>query len=172
LNISFLNEAINEKNITAPNEVFNYVRMKLINNISKEGQKDGFDGTLLCINRTTNEVSYSSAFNSPILVSNNSMVELQSDRMPVGYGEKQDHFSLNRIEIKKGDTLYLYTDGYADQFGGPRGKKFMYKKLNEYIQAISAMPLQKQWELLGRNFEEWKGNLEQIDDVCIIGLKF
>ncbi|MFO0358518.1 MAG: GAF domain-containing protein [Sphingobacteriaceae bacterium] len=172
LNISFLNEAINEKNITAPNEVFNYVRMKLINNISKEGQKDGFDGTLLCINRTTNEVSYSSAFNSPILVSNNSLVELQSDRMPVGYGEKEDHFSLKRIEIKKGDTLYLYTDGYADQFGGPRGKKFMYKKLNEYIQAISAMPLQKQWELLGRNFEEWKGNLEQIDDVCIIGLKF
>jgi serine phosphatase RsbU (regulator of sigma subunit) len=100
------------------------------------------------------------------------LVELQSDRMPVGYGEKEDHFSLKRIEIKKGDTLYLYTDGYADQFGGPRGKKFMYKKLNEYIQAISAMPLQKQWELLGRNFEEWKGNLEQIDDVCIIGLKF
>ena len=172
LNISFLNEAINEKNIIAPNEVFNYVRSKLITNISKEGQKDGFDGTLLCINKTTGEVTYSSAFNSPILVSDKKLVELSSDRMPVGYGEKQDHFTLKNIKVAKGDIIYLLTDGYADQFGGPKGKKFMYKKLNEYIQSISIHPLPVQCELLGKNFEDWKGPLEQIDDVCIIGLKF
>jgi transcriptional regulator with GAF, ATPase, and Fis domain len=172
LNISYLNEAINEKNLTAPNEVFNFVRNKLITNISKEGQKDGFDGTLLCVNKTTGEVTYSSALNSPILVSEKTMIELKCDRMPVGYGERQEKFSLNTVNVKKGDRLYIYTDGYADQFGGPRGKKFMSKKLNEFIHSISGLSLSKQSELLVRIFEDWKGNLEQIDDVCIIGLKF
>ncbi len=172
LNISFLNEAINEKNLITPNDVFNYVRQKLITNISKEGQKDGFDGTLLCINKTTNEVTYSSAFNSPILVTNERLIELDSDRMPVGHGEREDKFSLKKIDVKKGDKLYLFTDGYADQFGGPRGKKFMYKKLNEFIYSVSGLALTKQAELFGKNFDDWKGNLEQIDDVCIIGLKF
>ncbi|MBK6520981.1 MAG: GAF domain-containing protein [Sphingobacteriaceae bacterium] len=172
LNISYLNEAINEKNLTSPDEVFNFVRKKLITNISKEGQKDGFDGTLLCVNKTTGEVNYSAALNSPILVSEKTMTELKCDRMPVGYGEKQDKFSLNTVNVKKGDRLYIYTDGYADQFGGPRGKKFMSKKLNEFIHSISGLSLGKQSELLVRIFEDWKGNLEQIDDVCIIGLKF
>ena len=117
-------------------------------------------------------MSYSSAFNAPVLISNEKLVELDSDRMPVGYGEKKNDFSLKKIAIKKGDKLYLFTDGYADQFGGPRGKKFMYKKLNEFIKSVSSMPLVKQAELFGKNFEDWKGNLEQIDDVCIIGLKF
>jgi len=172
LNISYLNEAINEKNLISPDEVFNFVRKKLITNISKEGQKDGFDGTLLCVNKTTGVVSYSSALNSPILISDKAMTELKCDRMPVGYGERQDKFSLNTVNVKKGDRLYIYTDGYADQFGGPRGKKFMSKKLNEFIQSISGLSLGKQSELLVRIFEDWKGNLEQIDDVCIIGLKF
>ncbi len=172
LNISYLNEAINEKNLSAPNEVFNFVRKKLITNISKDGQKDGFDGTLLCVNKTTGEVTYSAALNSPILISDKTMTELKSDRMPVGYGERQEKFSLNTVNVKKGDRLYIYTDGYADQFGGPRGKKFMSKKLNEFIQSISGLSLSKQSELLVRIFEDWKGNLEQIDDVCIIGLKF
>jgi len=172
LNISFLNEAINEKNITSPNEVFNYVRNKLITNISKEGQKDGFDGTLLCINKTTGDITYSAAYNPPILVSGNKLAELHSDRMPVGYGERQQEFSLNTVKIKKGDTLYLSTDGYADQFGGPKGKKFMFKKLNELILSISKLSLSEQSSILSETFEDWKGELEQIDDVCIIGLKF
>lgn len=172
LNISYLNEAINEKNISEPNEVFNFVRKKLTTNLGKGEQKDGFDGTLLCVNKTTGVVTYSAALNSPILISEKSMTELKCDRMPVGSGEKQEKFSLNTVNVKKGDRLYIYTDGYADQFGGPRGKKFMSKKLNEFIQSISGLSLSKQSELLFRIFEDWKGGLEQIDDVCIIGLKF
>jgi serine phosphatase RsbU (regulator of sigma subunit) len=172
LNISYLNEAINEKNITAPNEVLNFVRKKLTENLGKGEQKDGFDGTLLCVNKTTNEVTYAAALNSPILISDKTMTELKCDRMPVGSSEKKDKFSLNTVNVKKGDRLYIYTDGYADQFGGPRGKKFMSKKLNEFIQSISGLSLSKQSDLLVRIFEDWKGGLEQIDDVCIIGLKF
>ncbi len=171
LSISFLNEAISEKNITNPNEVFNYVRQKLIENISKEGQKDGFDGILLRLNKNTGEISYAAANNKPILISDNKLIELQGDRMPVGYGEKRDDFSLHHITPKKGDILYLLTDGYADQFGGPKGKKLMYKKLQEFLLNIASQPLEQQTNALEENFESWKGNLEQVDDVCVIGLK-
>ena len=126
----------------------------------------------MCYNEQTKKVTYSAAHNSPVIIRNSEVISCPCDKMPVGQAENLTPFQLFDLDLHENDTLYLYTDGYADQFGGPKGKKFMYKKLNEYIQAISAMPLQKQWELLGRNFEEWKGNLEQIDDVCIIGLKF
>jgi len=171
LSISFLNEAIGEKNILKPNEIFNYVRQKLIHAISKEGQKDGFDGVLLCLNQDTKEITYSAANNRPVVISNNELKELESDRMPVGYGEKKEEFKLHSIKLEKNDTLYLFTDGYADQFGGPKGKKLMYKKLHEFLLNISSQSFESQTEALGSNFESWKGNLEQVDDVCVIGLR-
>jgi serine phosphatase RsbU (regulator of sigma subunit) len=92
--------------------------------------------------------------------------------MPVGKGERLEPFKLNEIQIQKGDTLYLYTDGYADQFGGPKGKKYKYKQLNEQLLAVSSLQLADQSKALIQNFENWKGNLEQVDDVCLIGIRF
>lgn len=172
LNIGFLNEAINEKDILEPNEVFNHVRKRLISSISKEGQKDGFDGILLRINQKTKEITYAAAHNAPILISSNVIIELEKDKMPVGKGERDENFTLHSIKMKAGDTLYLYTDGYADQFGGPRGKKFKYKPLNELLLSINSKSLKEQSEILQQTFNEWKGNLEQVDDVCVIGVKF
>lgn len=171
LSISFLNEAIGEKNILKPNEVFDYVRCKLIENISKEGQKDGFDGILLCLNKSTGELTYSAANNKPVIVTSGGISELTSDRMPVGYGERKENFTLHQLHLKKNDTLYLFTDGYADQFGGPKGKKMMYKRLYEQLQNVAAKPLEKQSEYLNEMFEAWRGKLEQVDDVCVIGLR-
>lgn len=180
LNIGFLTEAINEKGLEAPNEVLEFVRQRLIDNISKEGQKDGFDGILLCIEQNVTlsvveglsaKITYAAANNAPILISNGEMMDLECDRMPVGKGERTNKFQLFTIDYKHGDTLYLYTDGYADQFGGPRGKKFMYKKLNQYLQEISSQPLAEQKEKLKGEFDSWKGDLEQVDDVCIIGVR-
>jgi serine phosphatase RsbU (regulator of sigma subunit) len=171
LNISFLNEAIGEKGIEEPHEVLDFVRQRLIDNISKEGQRDGFDGILVCIDKDTKAITYAAANNAPIYISNNKITELPADRMPVGKGERDEKFSLHTVNYLKGDTLYLYTDGYADQFGGPKGKKFMYKKLNEKLLTISSEPLEKQSEILSSDFQKWKGDLEQIDDVCVIGIK-
>jgi serine phosphatase RsbU (regulator of sigma subunit) len=171
LSISYLNEAIGEKNITQPNEVFDYVRLKLIENISKEGQKDGFDGILLCLNKTTGELTYTAANNKPVIVTQDGTFELASDRMPVGLGERKDNFTLHRIKLKKNDTLYLFTDGYADQFGGPKGKKMMYKRLYDQFKEIASKPLATQAEHLNEVFEAWRGKLEQVDDVCIVGLR-
>ncbi len=171
LNISFLNEAINQKQIETPNEIFNHVRKRLIKNISKEGHKDGMDGILLCIDTKKKKYSYSAAHNKPIVVSKGAIVEYAADKMPIGIGIREDEFSNRDLPLKKGDVLYLYTDGYADQFGGPKGKKFKYKNLNELLLQNSHLPMAEQKEIVSKTFDDWKGSLEQIDDVCIIGIR-
>jgi serine phosphatase RsbU (regulator of sigma subunit) len=171
LNIGFLSEAINEKNIVKPNEILNYVRKRLIESIGVDGQNDGMDAILVCIDKIENSISYAAANNDPILISYNKLIELPKDKMPVGKGEKADSFTLHTIEYKKGDALYLYTDGFADQFGGPKGKKYKYKQLNELLVKNYNLPISKQMEILDKNFSDWKGDLEQVDDVCVIGIR-
>ncbi len=171
LNMGFLSEAIKEKNIENPNEIFNFVRARLESTISNEGQKDGMDGILICLDKKTGELTYSAANNEPILISDNRIIELPKDKMPVGKGEKKESFTLHTISLKPNDFLYLYTDGFADQFGGPKGKKFKYKQLNDLLLEINKEPINKQSEILNSYFENWKGDLEQVDDVCIIGIK-
>ncbi len=174
LNIGYMSEAIKEKNITEPHNVFNYVRERLINSISKEEQKDGMDGILLCIEAGPNNnkvITYAAANNTPIQIRNNKIIDLPKDRMPVGKGEKTSAFTLYTIDAKLGDTLYLYTDGFADQFGGSNGKKFKSKKLNELLISINQQPLGQQSLILNSTFQNWKGNLEQVDDVCVVGIR-
>lgn len=171
LNMGFLSEAIKEKGIEKPNEVFNYVRERLISTISDDGQKDGMDGILICITENSSLVEYAAANNEPILARDNIFTELSKDKMPVGKGEKTDKFSLHTVELKQGDTLYLYTDGFADQFGGPKGKKFKYKQLNELLLSVNNLSLKLQKETLETSFKNWKGSLEQVDDVLIIGIQ-
>lgn len=172
LNIGYLSEAINEKDIRLPHEVLNHVRQRLICTISKDGQKDGFDGVLFCLDTEQHKITYAAANNRPVLIRNNTLMPLEFDRMPVGVSEKTESFQLYSIDVQKGDILYLYTDGYADQFGGPKGKKFKYKSLNELLIQNSHKTLTEQHKALQENFMKWKGDLEQVDDVCVIGVKF
>ncbi|MDZ4663845.1 MAG: tetratricopeptide repeat protein [Bacteroidota bacterium] len=171
LNIGFLSEAINEKNIERPNEVLNFVRKRLIDNISKEGQRDGFDGILVCIDGSgsSTKISYAAANNQMVIIQNNTLLELPYDRMPVGIGENLESFKLYTLNSNNGDRIYLYTDGYADQFGGEKGKKYKYKQLNDHLLSIHQLVFNEQATLLQSRFNEWKGRLEQVDDVCIIG---
>lgn len=171
LSIGFLSEAIKEKNIKEPNKVFDYVRKRLIESITNESQKDGFDGILVRFDRKSNEISYAASNNRPIQIFNNQIQQLNCDKMPVGKGERTDAFSLHTIQATKGDVIYLYTDGFADQFGGPKGKKYKYKPLNDLLLSIHQKEMSSQKEILNTAFENWKGNLEQVDDVCIVGIK-
>ncbi len=182
LNMAYLSEAINERGITAPNKIFDYVRERLINTISKNDQKDGFDGVLIRFDKkmefedkqllkTEFSLSYAAAYNSPILIRDNKLTELESDKMPVGYGERTNKFTNYTLEINKGDIIYIYTDGYADQFGGPRGKKFKYKQLNDLLLSINNSPLDEQLKTIKQTFNDWKGNIEQVDDVCMVAIK-
>ena len=176
LNISFLNEAVNEKNIVEPHEILDHVRKRLIENM--DGGQDGMDCILIKIETQTSNIqhpissiTYAAANNSPTIIKNGKLISLDTDKMPVGKGEKTTPFTLRTIELEKGDSLYLYTDGYADQFGGPKGKKFKYKQLNELLVSVSNLPATEQSELLNQRFEDWKGNLEQVDDMLVIGIK-
>jgi serine phosphatase RsbU (regulator of sigma subunit) len=171
LNISFLNEAINQKKIEEPNKVLDYVRQRLIKNISRDGGQDGMDATLLCVDIETKEITYASANNAPIIIRDGNVIECEADKMPVGIGVRDVPFTLFKIESLKNDTILLYTDGFADQFGGPKGKKFKYKQLKEILVQNNHLPLDKQKEKLVEVFENWKGDLEQVDDVCVIGIK-
>lgn len=173
LSINFLNEAINEKGMTSPGDILNHVREQLIKKL--DGGRDGMDAFLLRIpvgKKGDMGIEYAAANNTAMLIRNEQTTEFLKDSMPVGLGERNDAFKTHTFEIKTGDSLYIYTDGFADQFGGPKGKKLKYKQLDESIVVHSVEPLYHQKENLAKLFENWRGNLEQVDDVCVVGVRF
>ena len=171
LNISFLNEAVKERNILLPNEICGYVRNKLIENISQDGGQDGMDGVLVSLDKEKKKLSFAAAHNAPILVRKGMVIEFAADKMPIGKGERTENFKQQIIYIEAGDLFYLYTDGYTDQFGGPKGKKFKYKQMKALLQSICNQPLSEQKKILDDIINNWKGDLEQTDDILIIGFK-
>ena len=169
LNITFLNEAVIEKNIKEPNLVLEHVRKRLIENM--EGGQDGMDAILICLDTKNNTYTFSAANNSPLIIKNGIPLSLNADKMPVGKGISSEPFTLFTIDLKEGDLVYLYTDGYADQFGGPKGKKFKYKQLEEKLSLVCEMPFEEQRRIMQHTILDWKGDFEQVDDICLIGLK-
>jgi serine phosphatase RsbU (regulator of sigma subunit) len=142
----------------------------LIESISNEHQQDGMDATLIKI--TTNKLEYASANNKAVVIRNNELIELSCDKMPIGKSPKEDQsFSSFSFDLLKGDCIYLFTDGFADQFGGENGKKFKYKQLHSALIENSTKPLASQKDILNTIFEKWKGNLEQVDDMLLIGIR-
>jgi serine phosphatase RsbU (regulator of sigma subunit) len=99
------------------------------------------------------------------------LIEIKADKQPIGKTDNPKPFTTHEIELKPGMQFYLFTDGFADQFGGPKGKKFKYKQLEELLVSLSNSSMQEQKEALLSNFSQWKGDLEQVDDVCVIGVK-
>lgn len=180
LNITYLNEAINEKKIAEPGKILDYVREKLIKNVSQDGAKDGMDATLLKfeVGSSISKVTYAAAHNCPFLVRNGELIEMPFDKMPVGMDEYKHPFTTHHLPAKKGDLIYLGTDGYADQFGGEKfgvkkagGKKFKKSNLKKLLVEIANSKLETQNSKLQTAFTDWKGDLEQVDDVCIIGIR-
>jgi len=176
LNISKLNQIVSEKNITRPDLVLNELRKEIIEVLNPVGSqtesKDGMDAILCKLNIKKMRLEYAAANNSFYIIRNKSILNCKADKMPVGKGHDDSvSFTYNEIKLEKNDIIYTLTDGYADQFGGPHGKKFKYKALEELLLSVHALPLSTQKEILSKNFSEWKGALEQIDDVCLIGVK-
>jgi serine phosphatase RsbU (regulator of sigma subunit) len=177
IGITFLNEIINEKGITTPAEVLGEMRNRVKASLKQRGlegeSKDGMDMALLCFDADQKTVEYAGANNSLWRVKANAeFEEINPDKRPIGYYKGQGlPFTNHRIELNKGDALYIFTDGFADQFGGPKGKKFKYKQLKELLVKIHNDPMQQQKTILNNTFEEWRGNMEQTDDICLIGLK-
>ena len=175
LNISKLSETINEKNIVRPDLILNEVRKEIIAalNTGDEGNesKDGMDAIVCHFDFPSRKLTYAAANNSFYLIRDSSLILCEADKMPVGKGHDDTvMFSLRSVDLKPGDRLYTLTDGFADQFGGPKGKKFKYKQLEEFLLQHHHQPMQLQREKLETAFEVWKGDLEQVDDICVIGI--
>jgi serine phosphatase RsbU (regulator of sigma subunit) len=174
--ISRLNESILEKNIVHPNEILDNVRKGIIDSLNPEGSeeesKDGMDCVLCAYDFRNSRLEFAAANNPLWLVRDKQVIEYKPDKMPVGkYGDEIKPFTLQSVDLREGDIVYTFTDGFADQFGGPKGKKFKYKQLQDILLENHLLPLDEQKEILNKKFEDWKGNLEQVDDVTIIGIK-
>ena len=99
------------------------------------------------------------------------LIEIKPDKQPIGKVENPQPFTTHTIELQKGDSIYLFTDGFADQFGGPKGKKFKYKPFKELLLSIQDKSMDEQKQIIEQTFINWKGELEQVDDVCVIGVR-
>jgi len=168
LNISCLNEAIEGQKLLQPKDILNYTRAKIIKHLSNDGSeqggKDGMDCSLICFDLNNNKFSYSAANNPIWIVRNNELIELKPDKMPVGKHDRDsESFNQAEFELQKNDVVYTLTDGMPDQFGGPKGKKFMYKQLKELLLSLSSLPMNEQKEKLSSEFSNWKSEMEQVD---------
>ena len=120
------------------------------------------------------KLHFAGAKNAIFLVQKDGLTEYKGDKQPIGsyVGEELIPFTNKEINVNKGDTVYLFSDGYPDQFGGPKGKKFSYKKFRELIASLSSLSMLEQKKVLEKRFDDWKGDLEQVDDICVIGVRF
>jgi serine phosphatase RsbU (regulator of sigma subunit) len=183
LGLSFLEEIVAGKNIQDPAEILNLMRDKIINTLNQTGNfgqnKDGMDITVCCIDEVKNELIFSSANNDIYLIRNNPQAEggkdffeYKANRQPCGYSELNKPFTKQVIPLIEGDCIYTFTDGFADQFGGPKGKKFRYKQFEQMLLKNSHLGFSAQKNILNQANDGWKGSLEQVDDILVIGIKY
>ncbi len=173
---AFLEEIINTREIENAAMILNNLRDEIINTLKQKGisgeARDGMDISLVMFDMKSGKLDYAGANNPLYLVRDSKMLKYPPDRMPIGiHFISFTPFTNRTIEIRKGDYLYLFSDGYADQFGGPRGKKFMYKPFQNLLLKNHSKPMELQKEILDTTFEEWKGDHDQVDDVIVIGMK-
>ena len=181
-----LNRTLKEFKETETGKILDKTRDLVVETFEKSANevKDGMDISLLCIDKKNNTVCWSGANNplwyicsanekavSSSAVENRQLVEVKADKQPIGKTDNQTKFTSHKLNCATGTIFYLFTDGYADQFGGPNGKKFKYKAFGELLLKNVNLSMEEQSSALDKAFEDWKGNLEQVDDVCVIGIK-
>ncbi len=176
MGINFLNEIVNERGISNPADILNQLRKDIVKTLNPEGSiietKDGMDCCLCSFDYKQMKLMYSNANNNFYLIRNNKLVTSKTNKMPVGAGHGFDiPFVEDTFDLEKGDLIVTLTDGYADQFGGPKGKKLKYKLLEEILVENAHLPLQEIKHTLIEKLNNWKGNYEQVDDICLIGIR-
>jgi serine phosphatase RsbU (regulator of sigma subunit) len=177
LGMAFLDEIVNRRKVLTSTGILDSLRIEIIKALKqtgkKEDQMEGMDIALCIYDKTTRQLDYAGAFNPLYLVRNGNLEEFIGDRIPVSYIENlQQNFNSKTINIEEGDTIYIFSDGYADQFGGTDRLKYRYGPMRDYIRKIHDMPMSEQKILLEKNFIAWKGDNEQTDDVILMGVRF
>lgn len=180
LGISYLNEIVQRKEITQANQILNELRSQIKYSLKQHGQKDqskdGMDLAICIIDTKSNLMQYAGAYNPLYLIRKvNGEAELKvikADRMPVGFFHGKDKsFTNHEIQLEKGDTIYLFSDGFIDQFGGKNNSKFMSKNFRKLLLEIHEEPMYEQKEILNKTFKDWMKENTQIDDVLVVGVR-
>lgn len=194
LGITYLREIVLKEKITRPSVILEELRKEVVKGLKQKGetgeQKDGMDMALVSIDHKKKTVQFSGANNPLYIVTTNgvntmgeeikgipgkgtdsTLYEIKADRMPIGIFENMNPFQLHQFKFSEGDTLYLFSDGFADQFGGKEGKKFMYSPFKQLLLENSDESLPEQKEILETSFRNWSREYEQVDDVLVMGIK-
>ena len=176
LGVTMLNEIVNGKEIMEPDKIINILRDEIIDSlkqsIDEDRVKDGMDMTISVIDFKNDKLQFAGANNPMVIVRDGELLAYKTDKMPVAIHYNMKPFRMQEFDLKKGDCLYMFSDGYGDQFGGPKGKKFMVKNLKRKLVDISHLPMLEQGEKLNETFETWKGDNAQVDDVIVIGIRY
>ena len=177
VNFNLLNKAVLEKNLVTPSEILDAINLWLTESLHQSyGEstvRDGMDITLIAIHKHSNEVLFAGANNSIYKVSKGELKQIKGDKFPVGafIEDKIQKFSMQRFTVEKGDSIFLFSDGFADQFGGPKGKKYKYLPFQQKLTSITNSSISEQHKQMKQEFINWKGEHEQVDDVLVIGIQ-
>jgi len=174
LGISLLNELIISKEIIRPDEILNKLRDKIVEALKQESSsiiRDGMDMTICLFDRKTLQLQFSGANNPLYVVSEGQLTQIRGDKMPVAIHDIIEPFTLHKIQLKKGDAFYTFSDGFADQFGGPHRKKFLAKNFRKLLLSIQDLSMIEQGNRLDEVFTNYRKEVEQVDDVVVIGVK-
>jgi len=175
LGISFLNEIVLKLGIETASEILDEMRNHMISIMSKaDVQREGMDMSLCIIDYEAMELQYAGAYNSLYLIRKGQLIEYKADKMPVGvhiFDEDETHFTNNIIPLQHDDMLYIFSDGFSDQFGGEKNIKFKTKCFKKLLTNISALPVEQQRNILIETHENWKGDGFQVDDILVVGVR-
>ncbi len=172
---ALLNEIVNEKGIVKPSDILDSLREGVKNALKQTGaegdQKDGMDIALCSLRKDNGMLEFAGAYNPLYLIRDNEVLETKANRQPIGMHIREKPFVNNEIEVKKGDSLYIFSDGYADQFGGPEGRKFNFKRFKELLVKVQEKPMEEQRQILDDTIESWRGEKTQLDDILVMGIR-
>jgi serine phosphatase RsbU (regulator of sigma subunit) len=181
LGICFLNDIAgrsNAKYVTAAG-ILTSLRLKIITYLHQSGkegeQQDGMDMALCVYDKDESKLQYAGAFNPLVLIRDGQLSQYDADEMPIGYYENQtDRFTNHVIDLHKGDMIYMFSDGYADQFGMVDGKKkkYLIKRFKDFLLEIHTLGMEQQEQRLEENLSQWRGDLKQLDDILVLGVRF
>ena len=175
LGVSLLQEIVYKSRITQPAEILEKLREEVIRSLHQRGsrreQKDGMDLALISIDTDTLQCHFAGANNSLYVIRDFKLTQHKPDKMPISYYEQMDPFASQKIQLKAGDQLYMFSDGYADQFGGEKRKKYKYAAFQKLLTKHSKEEMSEQHSILSATISQWQGAQEQIDDMVVVGIK-
>ena len=174
---NLLEQATRQLKLTKPSEILTYLNKGVTETLhqtyEESSVKDGMDIALCSWNKKLKTLQFAGAYNPLYLFRDGKLIEYRGDRFPVGtfVGEESGTFRNHEIKVQEGDMLYLFSDGFSDQFGGPQGKKFKVRRFKEMLREVHTFPVDQQYKMISERLKQWIGDLEQVDDIVLLGVR-